>query len=110
MSEPPPIPQSNLRRRSIRYGLAAIALFILALLALDRQTPPVLDRARQTSALLLDSQDHILRGFTTSQGTWRLPAQTTEVDPLYLRMLLAYEDQRFPSHPGVDPLAVARAA
>ncbi|MCC7221510.1 MAG: transglycosylase domain-containing protein, partial [Candidatus Contendobacter sp.] len=110
MPEPPPIPQSNLRRRSIRYGLAAIALFILALLALDRQTPPVLDRARQTSALLLDSQDHILRGFTTSQGTWRLPAQTTEVDPIYLRMLLAYEDQRFPSHPGVDPLAVARAA
>ena len=110
MSEPPPILQSRLHRRSICYGLAALALFILALLALDRQTPPVLDRARQTSVLLLDSQAHILRGFTTRQGTWRLLAHVTDVDPLYLRMLLAYEDQRFPSHPGVDPLAVARAA
>ncbi|MCC8987002.1 MAG: penicillin-binding protein 1C [Candidatus Contendobacter sp.] len=86
-----------------------IALLIPALLALDRQTPPVLDRARQTSALVLDGQNRILRSFTTAQGTWRLPTQPDGVDPLYLRMLLAYEDRRFPSHPGVDPLAVVRA-
>jgi penicillin-binding protein 1C len=31
------------------------------------------------------------------------------VDPRYLTMLVAYEDRRFRSHPGVDPLALARA-
>lgn len=32
------------------------------------------------------------------------------VDPLYLKMLLAAEDERFYHHLGVDPFAVARAA
>ena len=32
------------------------------------------------------------------------------VDPLYLRMLLAYEDKRFRDHAGVDPRSVLRAA
>ena len=33
-----------------------------------------------------------------------------KVDPLYRRMLVAAEDARFEWHPGVDPLAVLRAA
>jgi penicillin-binding protein 1C len=32
-----------------------------------------------------------------------------EVDPKYLRFLIAYEDRRFYYHPGVDPLAAVRA-
>ena len=32
------------------------------------------------------------------------------VDPGYLKLLLAYEDRRFRSHAGVDPLALGRAA
>src|SRR5262249_40622112 len=31
------------------------------------------------------------------------------IDPRYFEVLLGYEDQRFRSHHGVDPLAVARA-
>ena len=34
----------------------------------------------------------------------------TDVDPGYLKLLLAYEDRRFRSHAGVDPLALGRAA
>ncbi|HOB63129.1 MAG TPA: penicillin-binding protein 1C [Candidatus Competibacteraceae bacterium] len=98
---------------SSRRGLlcAGLILVVLAavLLALDRSLPPPLARIEQTSVLVLDDQDRILRGFITPQGTWRLPARTEDVDPLYLQMLLAYEDQRFASHPGVDPLALARA-
>lgn len=89
-------------------GLMLIALLIMTL-ALDRLNPPLLDRVQQISMLVLDSQDRILRGFATAQGTWRLPARVAEVDPLYLQMLLAYEDQRFAIHPGIDPLAVGRA-
>jgi penicillin-binding protein 1C len=32
-----------------------------------------------------------------------------DVPPLFLKMLLSYEDKRFYSHPGVDPIALARA-
>jgi penicillin-binding protein 1C len=38
-----------------------------------------------------------------------LPVEVKDVDPRYIAMLLAYEDKRFRSHHGVDPLAVARA-
>jgi penicillin-binding protein 1C len=79
------------------------------LLALDYWLPPSLDRARKISVLVLDARDRLLRGFTVADGIWRLPARPEEVDPLYLRMLLAYEDQRFAAHPGFDPLAIARA-
>ncbi len=51
-----------------------------------------------------------LRLYTTSDGYWRLPAHIDDLDPRFLRMLLAYEDKRFYSHFGVDPLALARAA
>ena len=33
-----------------------------------------------------------------------------DVDPGYLKLLLAYEDKRFHSHAGIDPLALGRAA
>ena len=33
-----------------------------------------------------------------------------DVDPRFLAMLIAYEDKRFRSHHGIDPLALLRAA
>jgi penicillin-binding protein 1C len=77
--------------------------------ALDRLFPLDLQPAHEHSVLVLDAQDKLLRGFTTAAGTWRLPLQPDSVDPLYLKMLTAYEDRRFAWHPGVDPLAVMRA-
>ena len=47
----------------------------------------------------------VLRAYTTAEGAWRLPADVAQIDPRFLRFLLAYEDQRFRTHPGVDPLA-----
>ncbi len=62
------------------------------------------------STLVVDRQDRLLRPYATPDGRWRLPATLTDVDQRYLQMLLAYEDRRFRSHRGVDPLALARAA
>jgi penicillin-binding protein 1C len=72
--------------------------------------PPSLDRSRGTSTLVLAADGSILRGFLTTDGKWRLPTGPNQVDPLYLRMLVAAEDARFAWHPGVDPIAVLRAA
>jgi penicillin-binding protein 1C len=62
------------------------------------------------SALVLDREDRLLRPYATGQGRWRLPAAVDGVDPRYLSLLLAYEDRRFRSHYGVDPLAFGRSA
>ena len=47
---------------------------------------------------------------SSPDGKWRLKATIEDVDPLYLALLKAYEDKRFDSHSGVDPIAVLRAA
>ncbi len=71
--------------------------------------PPSLDRSRSASALVLAADGSILRGFLTADGKWRLPVEPENIDPLYRRMLIAAEDERFSWHPGVDPIAVLRA-
>ena len=62
------------------------------------------------STLVVDRDGRLLRPYATEEGRWRLPATTGDVDPRFLEMLIAYEDKRFYSHHGVDPLALARAA
>ncbi len=61
-----------------------------------------------TSVEVLDRDGTLLRAFTVADGRWRL--DPGPVDPLFLRMLIAYEDKRFYDHPGVDPFAMLRAA
>src|SRR5690606_40256074 len=101
------------RRRLARASLCAGAVLALAaggLAALDRWRPPPLERAAEVSTVVRARDGELLRAFTTADGAWRLAVRPDAVDPLLLRMLVAYEDRRFRSHPGVDPLAVLRAA
>ncbi len=63
-----------------------------------------------TSAEVRDRNGDLLRAYTVADGRWRLGARPRQVDPLYLSMLLTYEDKRFHDHDGVDPWAVIRAA
>jgi penicillin-binding protein 1C len=84
-------------------GLAGLLAVFFAL------PGPALDRSRNLSGLVLARDGSILRGFLSADGKWRLPAAPDDVDPLYRKMLIAAEDQRFAAHPGVDALAVLRA-
>jgi penicillin-binding protein 1C len=59
--------------------------------------------------LVLARDGSIMRGFLSADGKWRLPVMAQSVDPVYRRMLIATEDQRFAEHTGVDPLAALRA-
>ncbi|MCK5273655.1 MAG: penicillin-binding protein 1C [Alphaproteobacteria bacterium] len=95
-------------RRFHLAGGGAVLLAAVAVLA-DLLFPPDLSRLEDSSQLVLASDGSVLRGFTTESGFWRLPADPDAVAPVYLEMLLAWEDQRFRGHPGVDPLAAGRA-
>ena len=92
--------------------IAAVAIFFAAAAAVVYfgLPPPSLDRSRDASALVLAADGSILRGFLSSDNKWRLPVEPDRVDPLYRRMLIAAEDGRFALHPGIDPIAVLRAA
>ena len=73
--------------------------------------PLPLEQARKVSTTIVDRNGKLLRAYAMADGRWRLPVDAkTAVDPGYLKLLLAYEDRRFRSHHGVDPLALGRAA
>jgi penicillin-binding protein 1C len=72
--------------------------------------PVDLETPIQGSHTVLDRNGILLRAFAMPDGRWRLPVKKSEVDPHFLAMLVAYEDQRFYRHPGVDFLSLGRAA
>jgi len=99
----------RLRMRVGQSAAVLAALLLGALTLLDWLCPPPLDRARDSSVVVTDKDGVMLRSFLARDGTWRLPVQVDAVDPRFLAMLKAYEDRRFDFHPGIDPLAAARA-
>ncbi|QRM35396.1 penicillin-binding protein 1C [Microvirga sp. VF16] len=106
------------QRRKARWGIALAGTLALVVsipaFALWHYTeslgPLDLSVAVNRSTVVLDRHGQLLRPFATKEGRWRLPIETTDVDPRYLAMLKAYEDRRFDSHSGIDPLALMRAA
>ena len=73
--------------------------------------PLPLREAQQVSQTVVDRNGKLLRAYAMADGRWRLPVDAkANVDPTYLKLLFAYEDKRFYSHGGVDPLALTRAA
>lgn len=88
--------------------LAALGLYGLS--ALDRAYPPPLPERMTVSTEVIDRDGALLRAYATPDGYWRLETGTDQVDPQFLRMLIAYEDKRFYDHDGVDLWALLRAA
>ena len=87
-----------------------IAIGVLAVWVVSLGPLP-LQEARQVSQTVVDRNGKLLRAYAMADGRWRLPVDAKiNVDPTYLKLLFAYEDKRFYSHAGVDPLALGRAA
>jgi len=104
-----------MRRRGIQIALAGacggLAAAAIALAAWAYSLGPLpLGRDLDYSRIVVARDGRLLRAFATPDGRWRLPATVADVDPLFLRLLLAYEDKRFYHHAGVDLLALGRAA
>ncbi|MCX7558090.1 penicillin-binding protein 1C [Sulfitobacter sp. F26204] len=64
----------------------------------------------ETSVEMRDRTGALMRVFPVEDGRVRLALRLDQVDPAYLKMLVAYEDKRFFRHKGVDVLALMRAA
>jgi penicillin-binding protein 1C len=92
-------------------GLMA-ANYGLAVLRDVRATlPPTPDLATiAVSTEVVDRDGQLLRPFTTDGGRWRLPVEVGDVDQRFIDMLIAYEDQHFAEHRGIDWGGMLRAA
>jgi penicillin-binding protein 1C len=94
-------------RRALAGGLGALVLLGLA----DRLfPPPIPDLARSGATVVLARDGRPLRAFAAADGVWRYRVAVDAVAPEYLDALLGYEDRWFHHHPGVNPLALLRAA
>lgn len=95
-----------------RYRVAVAVLLATALSAAVLLWPmdvaPYLEV--RPSPELLDRHGRTLHVFLNDDEQWCLERDLDEISPWLIRATIAAEDQRFHSHPGVDPLAVVRAA
>jgi len=96
----------------VRWTAAALAcgaLAAAALFALDRAYPPGLARLDAPGTAIRDASGEVLALRPAPGGVWRFRTGAGDVPPFLLRLLVSVEDRRFWAHPGIDPLAAARA-
>jgi len=94
-----------------RYGwpLVATVVVALSLLTLTLPLPEAAeDEAAVVSVRITDRDGQLLRELRP--GGRSRPVRLDAMDPAVIDALLATEDRRFWVHPGVDPVAVVRAA
>lgn len=63
----------------------------------------------ETSLEVFDAPGRLLRVYPVEDGRKRMAISLKDVDPIYLDMLIAYEDKRFFHHGGIDARAALRA-
>ena len=99
------LPAPRLRR--FELSLAAV---LLVLLALDFAFPLPTPASDSPTLTVLAADGTPLRAWPGDDGAQRHPTTPEAVSPRYLQALLHYEDRWFYWHPGVNPVALARAA
>ena len=97
-----------MRTRTIS-AVAITALTVVLIATADLLFPPPLKNAEDLSPLVLDRDGQWLHAFANEEKRWRFAADLDGVDPVFIERLIAVEDKRFWSHPGVDPAAVLRS-
>ena len=96
-------------RGLLRALLIGLCVLLLMAFALDRIFPLHLPAPDTGSTVVLARDGTPLRAFADSDGVWRYPITAQQVSPLYLNVLLNYEDRWFYHHPGINPYALVRA-
>ena len=92
------------RRRGVRWaGFATVLLVAFWLFV------PVVPFDDPLSTVVLDRDGELLGASIAADGQWRFGVAEA-VPPKFAAAITCFEDRRFYWHPGVDPLALARAA
>ncbi|MFL5351936.1 penicillin-binding protein 1C, partial [Archangium sp.] len=104
------MPSLRFSRKRLLQGALWLLGLTLAALAMAWLVP-LPERLAAPHSVVVEYRDgtpaHV---FLAPDERWRVPTVLDEVDAAYVHALLTLEDKRFQWHPGVDPLAVVRAA
>jgi len=96
--------------KTLKYLLLSIIAFAVFVLFVDIYYPVNLKKAKDLSHEVLDKDGQWLYVTTNSTDKWRFRVNLKKIDPIYLKMLINFEDKRFFNHHGVDLLALFRAS
>jgi penicillin-binding protein 1C len=77
---------------------------------LGRLDPPPMPPGSAWGTEIRDRSGALIGLAPAPGGIWRFETDPAHVSPLLTRLLVAVEDRRFASEPGIDPRAVLRAA
>tara|TARA_R110002073_G_scaffold119075_6_gene259909 strand:- start:121 stop:1839 length:1719 start_codon:yes stop_codon:yes gene_type:complete len=99
-------------RRTWKLAALGCGAAMVTALVLDRVCPPPIERlhAWPSSPLLTCRHGEPLAAWVAADDQWRLPVGLEGAGPWLPSATMAVEDERFALHPGVDPLAITRAA
>ncbi len=101
------IPRFRVTKRCL-FCLAGGAALLWFAFSLPK---PLFDRPY--SPVMYDRNGELLGAQVAADGQWRFPPQSDleeGVNPKFAAAIIEFEDRRFRYHPGVDPIAVCRAA
>ncbi|WP_432737940.1 penicillin-binding protein 1C [Maridesulfovibrio sp. FT414] len=100
-----------MRKKQIIIAAGIIAILAAVFFALDFIYPFPKDRLYPSTATVVRDRDGSpLRIFLPPDGARRMKTELGDVSPVLKRTLIASEDSWFEFHPGVNPVAVIRAA
>lgn len=99
----------GLRKRKPAVAAAGVAGAVLAMLVYIVAPMEDVIGSRLFSTIVTDENGNLLAAAIAADEQWRFPPPAA-LPEKYVAALIAYEDKRFYSHPGVDPIAVLRAA
>ena len=61
------------------------------------------------STIITDNKGEVIHAFLTRDEKWRMKTELDEISPLLKKTIVEKEDRYFYYHPGINPVAVARA-
>ncbi len=90
----------------IKRHVTVIVLIIASIFYWQSLPEPLFDKS--VSTVMLDRNNQLLAAHIAEDEQWRFPT-LTQVPEKFKQAILTFEDKRFDYHPGVDPIAMARA-
>ncbi|WP_114783090.1 penicillin-binding protein 1C [Botryobacter ruber] len=96
------------RRSRLKYGLLLLLFPFLLFLFLNHRYP--LQVSIPYSPVITASDGSVINAFLSTDDKWRMQLQPDEINPVLKQAVLLKEDRYFYYHPGVNPVAVVRAA
>jgi penicillin-binding protein 1C len=89
-----------------RTGITVIVLIFLFFLL--NWLFPLPDKV-EYSTIVTDNKGTVIHAFLTKDQQWRMKTTLDEISPLLRKTIIQKEDKYFYRHPGINPIAMARA-